>query len=342
MAIHPKRILVTGGLGFIGSHFVELALKRGYHVLNVDKQTYAIRKDLKFTNHPEYEYIKADICDLKSLPTHITHIVNFAAESHVDNSIANSQPFFKSNIQGVYNLLELVRKLPEKTRPVFLQISTDEVYGDILEGSFKETDRLKPSSPYSASKAAADQLVIGWARTYGIKFRIHRGSNNYGYGQWAEKLIPRTMKLAKKGIRMQVHGSGTYKREWTWVEDNCASILLILEKGKDGEIYNVTSGEEHTNLEIVRMALKAMDKPEDFYDLVPNRPGQDERYAINSDKIRSLGWRPSMTVERFLPICRRMNEERTRNMPPGRKERLARMVGLGKVLYPHKYAEKTG
>src|SRR3989344_549439 len=166
-----KKIIITGGLGFIGSCFVEMALKKGYSVINVDKMTYATRQDIPFTNHPKYQLIKKDICDLKILPEDIGFIVNFAAESHVDNSIADNSPFLKSNLIGVYNLLELIRKMKREKRPIFIQISTDEVYGDILEGSFLETDQLKPSNPYSATKAAAEELIMGWGRTSGIRYR---------------------------------------------------------------------------------------------------------------------------------------------------------------------------
>src|SRR3989344_3487124 len=269
-----KRVLVTGGLGFIGSHFVELLLARGYDVINVDKKTYAMREDTDFEKYPNYQLIVKDICDLTELPE-VDYIVNLAAESHVDNSIANSSPFFQTNVAGVYNLVELVRKTDPAKRPVFTQISTDEVYGDIAEGSFRETDRLAPSSPYSATKAAADTLVLGWARTHELRVRIHRSSNNYGYGQRPEKLIPRAMKLAIKGERVPIHGSGLYRREWTWVGDNCESILLIMEKGADGEIYNVSAGEELTNLEVVQKVLPIMGKPEDFHEFVADRPGQD-------------------------------------------------------------------
>lgn len=330
---NEKKIMVTGGLGFIGSHFVELALERGYSVINVDKKTYAIREDLEFDKNPSYTLIEKDICDLKYLPEGISHIVNFAAESHVENSIHDNFPFFKSNVQGVYNLLELVRTNPKERRPVLVHISTDEVYGDILEGSFSEESKLTPSNPYSATKAAADQLVIGWARTHSLRTRICRSSNNYGFGQRAEKLIPKVMKQAIKNIRFTVHGTGLYKREWTYVKDNCRAVLLVMEKGADSEIYNISSGEEHTNLEIVKKVLKVMGKPEDFYDFVSDRPGQDVRYSVTTDKIRKLGWAPSMTVDQYLPICKKQNEERTKNLGPGKKRKLARMLHIEKIFY---------
>lgn len=329
---NPKRILVTGGLGFIGSTFVAMALNRGYEVINVDKMTYAIRQDTNFNSLPNYSFVKSDIADLKRLPLDIGFVVNFAAESHVDNSIMDNSPFIRSNIYGVYNLLELTRKTAEGDRPVFIQISTDEVYGDINEGSFKETDRTFPSNPYSSSKAAAEELVMGWGRTYQIRYRICRSSNNYGYGQRAEKLIPRTMKLAKKDIVAKVYGNGEQKREWTYTEDNCEAIFLVMEKGNDREIYNISSGEELTNLEVVKKVLRVMDKPETFFEFVADRPGHDVRYSVDSEKIRTLGWQPKMTLDKYLPICRELNEERTRNMPPGRKQRILNLLGLNKLM----------
>lgn len=323
-----KRILVTGGLGFIGSQFVEMALKKGYFVINVDKMTYAIREDTDFEKYPNYQFIKKDIGDLKELPENIEAIINFAAESHVANSIKSTEEFFKSNVQGVYNILELIRRLPKEKQPLFIQISTDEVYGDISEGSFKESDRLKPSNPYSATKAAADQLVMGWGRTYNLRWRICRSSNNYGYGQRAEKLIPKVMKDAIKGVKATVHGSGSYKREWIYTGDNCAAIFLVMEKGKDGEIYNISSNEEYMNLEVIKKVLKVMGRDENFLEYVEDRPGQDVRYSIVTDKIRALGWKPEMTLDKYLPICKQLNEERTKNLPPGRKKKILRFLWL--------------
>ncbi|MFA6432639.1 MAG: GDP-mannose 4,6-dehydratase [Candidatus Paceibacterota bacterium] len=328
-----KKILVTGGLGFIGSCFTEMALKRGYEVINVDKMTYAIREDTDFEKYPNYTFLKRDINDLVKIPPEVSWVINFAAESHVDNSINEAAPFFRSNVGGVYHLLQLLKAMPATRRPTLLQISTDEVYGDILEGSFFETDMLKPSSPYSASKAAADQLVMGWGRTYDIRYRIARSSNNYGYGQRAEKLIPKAMKLAIRGKKIPVHGDGSYRREWTFTEDNCEGLFAIMEKGTDGEIYNISAREELTNLEVIKKVLGVMGRPDDLYEFVEDRPGQDVRYSINTDKIRALGWKPAMTLDRYLPICKKLNEDRTRSMPPGKKERLAKIFGLKNILY---------
>jgi dTDP-glucose 4,6-dehydratase len=296
-----KRFLVTGGLGFIGSHFVELLLKKGYYVINIDKMTYAARKDLNFEKYKNYEFIKEDICNLTHLPPNVDYAVNFAAESHVDNSIIDNLSFFESNIRGVYNLLELIRAKDPGNQPIFVQISTDEVYGDILEGSKKEIDMLKPSNPYAATKAAAEQLVFAWARTYGIKYLIFRSSNNYGIGQYPEKLIPKTILFALEGKKMTVHGDGSARREWTYVKDNVEAILLGIEKGKLNEIYNISSNEEYSVLEIVKLILKIMKMPENFFVFVEDRPGQDIRYSIDSTKIKKLGWNPKMTLKKFLP-----------------------------------------
>lgn len=295
-----KRILITGGLGFIGSHFVDLMLQNGYYVINLDKRTYAARLDLDFDKRGNYEFIEGDICTFKHLPPNINWVVNFAAESHVDNSILANHVFFESNVRGVYNLLELIRAKDSADRPIFMQISTDEVYGDILGGSKDENDKPKPSNPYSASKSAAEQLVFGWGRTYGIKYLICRSSNNYGEGQYPEKLIPKTIEFAMHGKKMTVHGDGSYSREWTYVRDNCEGILLVLEKGKLGEIYNISSGEIFSNLEIVKRVLCALGKPKDMFKFIENRVGQDIRYSVKFDKIKALGWQPKMSFNDFL------------------------------------------
>lgn len=296
-----KRIMVTGGLGFIGSCFVELALSRGYHVINVDKKTYAARKDLDFEKYPDYEWVNEDICTMSHLPSNIEWIVNFAAETHVDNSILANDVFFQANVKGVYNLLELIRLKDAGDRPNFLQISTDEVYGDILTGSCKEMDRLKPSNPYAATKAAAEQLLYAWGRTYGVKYIICRSSNNFGAGQHEEKLIPRTIELTLQNKKMTVHGNGSYCREWTYTGDNCEGILLAMEKGTMGEVYNISTAEMETNLSIIQKILRLMGKPDDHYEFVENRVGQDIRYSVDTSKIRELGWAPKMNLDKFLP-----------------------------------------
>lgn len=323
---NKKRILVTGGLGFIGSNFIQLAFDKGYYVINIDKKTYAARTDLDFDSNPNYEFIEKDVCDLKTLPKDIHYIVNFAAESHVDNSLVASMDFFRSNIQGTYTILELLRKENPATRPILIQISTDEVYGDRKEGSSIELNTLRPSSPYSSTKAAADQLVFGWGRSYGITYRICRSSNNYGYGQYPEKLIPRTIKLAYKNIKMEVHGDGSYQREWIQVDDNCEGIFLVMEKGENNEIYNISTGETWSNLEVVKMILKEMGKPEDFFVFVKNRIGQDVRYSVDPSKIKALGWKPKHTLQEYLPKYLELCEI-------GRQQSKVKKPLLKRVLY---------
>lgn len=296
-----QKIIVTGGLGFIGSYFVQMLLDKGYYVYNIDKRTYAARNDLDFDKNPNYKLIEEDICLIKHLPPDVSYIVNFAAESHVDNSILANSSFFESNTRGVYNILELIRSKDPSDRPVLIHISTDEVYGDLLKGSSKETDMLNPSNPYSATKSAAEQLIAGWKRTYGIKARITRSCNNYGFGQYPEKLIPKTISMASRNMKMTVHGNGSYEREWIYAKDNCEGILLVMEKGKDGEVYNISSGESLTNLEIIKLVLSNMGKPKDFYEFVENRIGQDIRYSINAEKIKKLGWKPKTTLKQYMP-----------------------------------------
>lgn len=296
-----KRIIVTGGLGFIGSYFVQLALDRGYSVINIDKKTYAARSDLRFDDNPDYQWINEDICTVAHLPSNIEWVVNFAAETHVDNSILANDIFFQTNVKGVYNLLELIRLKDSADRPKFLQISTDEVYGDILTGSRVETDPLKPSNPYAATKAAAEQLLYAWGRTYGIEYIICRSSNNYGYGQHEEKLIPRTIELTLQNKNMTVHGDGSYCREWTYAGDNCEGVLLAMEKGKISEIYNISSAEMETNLYIIKKILRIMGKSDNHLEFVSNRVGQDIRYSVNCGKIINLGWKPKMNLDKYLP-----------------------------------------
>lgn len=305
-----KRLLVTGGLGFIGSHFVTMALDEGYHVTNIDKRTYAARKDISFDGREHYDFIEEDICKMKHLPPGMDAIVNFAAESHVDNSITANRVFFETNIGGVYNLLELIRAKDPSDRPLLVHISTDEVYGSCSAGRFTELDRLNPSSPYSSTKAAADELIFAWRKTYGIRYKICRSCNNYGVGQHPEKLFAKTFAHLLDDKKMTVHGDGSYQREWMFVEDNCRAILAVLEKGAVDEIYNISSGEERSVLEVVTMIAQAMGRdPKDWIEYVENRSGQDGRYACNADKVRSLGWNPYMTMDRYIPryleLCKR-------------------------------------
>lgn len=286
------KILVTGGRGFIGSHFVEAALKKGWCIIDIDKMSYASKKILPWDNNKNYTFLKADISELTHLPS-CDLIINFAAESHVDNSIKSSEIFVKSNIIGTHNLLELIRGKPAYDRPLFFQISTDEVYGDRLEGKFTELDKLNPSNPYAATKAAAEMLVLSYHRTYGIDYLITRTSNNYGERQFEEKLIPKCINCIENNKQIPIHGDGSYIRDWTYVKDNVAAYLLLIEKQIKNDIYNIAAENYMTNLQVAKQILSWFGKGESSIKFVENRWGQDLRYAVTSDKIRKLGWKPN-------------------------------------------------
>jgi dTDP-glucose 4,6-dehydratase len=286
-----KRLLVTGGRGFIGSHFVEEALKRDYTIIDVDKMTYAASEILPWDNDKNYKLIKKDIADLEHLPM-CDAIVNFAAESHVDNSIKSSEVFVKSNIQGTHNLLELVRGKQKHERPLFFHISTDEVYGDKLEGLFIEEDKLSPSNPYSATKVGAEMLVFSYSRTYCIDYLLTRTSNNYGERQYREKLIPKCIDNLRNNKKIPLHGDGSYIRDWTYVKDNVCALLLLLESGIKNDVFNIAAENFMTNLEVAKQVLEWENKDESNIEFVENRWGQDLRYAVDSSKIRKLGWKP--------------------------------------------------
>ena len=291
--------VVTGGLGFIGSHFIDLVLNLGWKVINIDKINYA-SLDIDFGGHGNYYHIKEDISEIKDLPF-CDLIVNFAAESHVDNSISASDIFIKSNILGVYNLLEILKKKKIKNEqnswsyklPLFVQISTDEVFGDILEGGFDEDSRFKPSNPYSASKAAAENLLTAWGRTYGIPYLITRTTNNYGPRQHPEKLVPMAISKCLNGEKIIVHGNGMYVRNWIHVLDNAEAILEVVQKGTLGEAYHIASDEEYSVVQICTMILEYFGKKFDGTTVNSSldRSGADIRYALNTQKIKSLGWK---------------------------------------------------
>lgn len=285
------KLIITGGRGFIGSHFVEEALNKAWDVIDIDKLTYAANNILPWDNHPNYTLIKADISELDHLPT-CDILVNFAAESHVDNSIKSSDVFVKSNILGTHNLLELIRGKPSYDRPLFFHISTDEVYGDRLEGKFTELDKLKPSNPYSATKAAAEMLVMSYHRTYGLDYLITRTSNNYGERQFEEKLIPKCINCIKNNKKIPIHGNGSYIRDWTYVKDNISGLMLLIEKNVKNDIFNIAAENYMTNLDIAEQILSWHGKDLKLIKFVENRWGQDLRYAVSSDKIRKLGWNP--------------------------------------------------
>jgi dTDP-glucose 4,6-dehydratase len=287
-------IVTTGGRGFIGSHFVEKALEEGHNVVDYDCMSYCSNETLPFDNHPNYKHHKTDICEITHLPP-CDVVVNFAAETHVDNSINDTRPFMKSNIMGVHNLLEIIRGKQSHERPLFVQISTDEVYGDRADGAFNENDKLTPSNPYSASKAAAEMLVLAYHRTYGIDYIITRSSNNYGPRQYEEKLIPKSIHCIRTGKKIPLHGDGSYVRDWIYVKDNANGIYSLIEKGVKNDIFNIGADNHMTNLEVVDFLLKSFGKTRDEIQFVPNRWGQDLRYSLDTSKIRSIGWSPNQT-----------------------------------------------
>jgi len=286
-----SKFLVTGGRGFIGSHFVEKALERGHIIVDIDKMNYASHEQLPWDDHPNYTHLRTDISKIGFLPN-CDVLINFAAESHVDNSIRDTRPFIDSNILGVHNLLELVRGKPKYNRPLFFHISTDEVYGDRLEGMFTEEDSLSPSNPYSATKAAAEMLVLSYGRTYNIDYIITRSANNYGSRQYEEKLISKSITSLKENKRIPIHGDGSYVRDWTYVKDNVDGIFTIIDMNIRNEIFNIAAENHMTNLEAVSDVLRWFDKDESSLLFVENRWGQDLRYSISSQKLRNLGWKP--------------------------------------------------
>ena len=254
---------------------------------------------MKLKENDRYSFLKGDIADaefITGLIRNVDAVVNFAAETHVDRSIASPESFLHSNVHGVFNLLEALRHHNSSAR--FVQISTDEVYGDIMDGSFTEESTLRPSSPYSASKAAGDVFVLAYARTYGLQAMITRCTNNYGPYQFPEKLIPKTILRARKNLLIPVYGTGQNVRDWIYVIDHCRAVEQVLMRGSTGEIYNISAAEEKTNLVIAKTILEMLGKDEDLIEFVEDRPGHDLRYSLDSSKIRrELGWRPEEGFE---------------------------------------------
>jgi dTDP-glucose 4,6-dehydratase len=288
------KIIVTGGRGFIGSHFVELCLENGHTVIDIDFMGYCANKSLPFDKNPNYTHLNEDITKIKHLPL-CDVLVNFAAETHVDNSINDTAPFVHSNILGVHNLLEIIKGKPEYERPLFFQISTDEVYGDKAFGECTELDSFRPSNPYAATKAAAEMLVMSYNRTYGLQYVITRSSNNYGERQYEEKLIPKSINYLKNGKKIPLQGDGTYIRDWIYVKDNVEAIYHIIKHGSKNQIFNIGARNRMRNIEVVSCILEWMGKDKDSIVFVPNRWGQDLRYALCNDKIQSIGWKPKHT-----------------------------------------------
>ena len=307
-----KKIIVTGGLGFIGSNLIELLLKKKYFVINVDKATYSSNfyNTREYITNKNYKFIKIDIAN-KNLKKIIFKykpacIFNLAAETHVDRSIDKPDDFIKSNIVGVYNLLECFREFSKKHKTKLVHISTDEVYGDILKGRSSETYPYKPSSPYAASKAASDHLVYSYVRTFKIPAVVTNCSNNYGPKQHPEKLIPKLIYNIANNLPLPIYGKGTNSREWIYVKDHCEALLKVYLKGKIGEFYNIGSNKNLNNLDVTK---KLLDKSKKFIKIgkkvkinfVNDRPGHDIRYALNSYKIKSqLKWKPKTTFDKGI------------------------------------------
>lgn len=298
------KLLVTGGAGFIGSNFIHLMLaeRPGWSVVNLDKLTYAGNlENLKdIASDSRYRFLQVDICDtaaVKAAAAGCDAIVNFAAETHVDRSIMDPMDFLKTDIEGTFVLLEAVRK---GVVPKLLQVSTDEVYGSIPEGAADETWPLRPSSPYSASKSGGDLLCLSYWATYKTPVIITRGANNIGPYQYPEKVVPLFVTNALEDKPLPLYGDGLQVRDYTHVEDHCRGILLALERGEPGEVYNIGAGNELPNVEMARMLLAELGKPESLIQHVTDRPGHDRRYAINSSKLRALGWQPRYNAEEAL------------------------------------------
>ena len=300
--MNNKVVYVTGCLGFIGYHVTKACLAKGYYVIGVDKKTYAANTHFlpEFLASDHFKFIESDINDLQMLYD-CDYIINTAAETHVDNSIVSSDVFLRSNVNGVHHLLNLIKERHRFKMPTLLHFSTDEVYGDIEEGSHVETDLLKPSNPYSATKAAADQLILAWARTFKVPYVIVRPTNNYGIGQNTEKFIPKSIKHLQLGRPIALHDAGLPRRTWLHVSDTAKAIIRIIESGVQNEIYNISGNYEEQNILIAMQIIDAFfpsnvdhDK---HMDLSITRPGQDVRYSIDDTKLKALGWYPRAVFE---------------------------------------------
>lgn len=291
------RIIITGGCGFIGSNFIRHMLKKypAYKIVNLDKLTYCGNPDnlRDIENDNRYTFIKGDICDKKIVEKIVKDcnvVINFAAESHVDRSIEDASDFIRTNIQGVYVLLEAAKRHNVKR---FIQVSTDEVYGSITKGSFKETSPIHPNSPYSAAKAGGDHLAMAYYKTFKTPVIITRSSNNFGPYQYPEKVIPLFITSLLENKSVPLYGDGMNVRDWLYVMDNCAAIDLVLDKGKIGEVYNIGGNFEIPNIELTKIILKNLGKTDKMIHYVTDRLGHDRRYSLDSTKIRKLGWKPS-------------------------------------------------
>jgi dTDP-glucose 4,6-dehydratase len=321
------KILVTGGAGFIGSCFIRQALQdSGREIVNIDKLTYAgnLQNLASVADHPRYRFFKTDLCDPEALgavfeETKPEVVVHFAAESHVDRSIFSPQPVFETNLRGTFNLLECMRSKPVRR---YIHVSTDEVYGS-LEAPLEADENfpLQPSSPYSASKAGSDLLALGYFKTYKLPVIVTRASNNYGPYQFPEKLIPLMISNAVEDKPLPIYGDGMQVRDWLYVEDHCRALLAILDKGRDGEIYNIGGNRAVPNRAVVEQILAITGKPTSLMTTVTDRPGHDRRYALSSAKVhKETGWSPQMDFEKGLRATvdwYRRNAEWVRNVKSG-------------------------
>ncbi|HXD17597.1 MAG TPA: dTDP-glucose 4,6-dehydratase [Vicinamibacterales bacterium] len=301
----PLEVLVTGGAGFIGSNFVRYALDahEDWRVTTLDKLTYAGRREnlRDVQSHPRHEFVHADICDAAvsgPLVERANVVVHFAAETHVDRSIMAAGDFIRTDVEGTFVLLEAARRARALTR--FVQISTDEVYGSVATGASRETDELRPRNPYSASKAGADRLAYSYWATYDVPVIVTRASNNYGPYQFPEKVIPLFVTNAIDDIPVPLYGDGRNVRDWLHVLDHCRAIDLLLEKAVNGEVYNIGGGNEVMNVDLTHQILDGVGKPRSLVKPVPDRPGHDRRYCLDTTKLRSLGWAPRVPFARGL------------------------------------------
>lgn len=298
-----KKVYITGCLGFIGSHITKKCLQLGFDVIGVDVVSYSSNQVFikKFLLYPNFKFIRRDINDLDEIDD-CDYVINTAAETHVDNSIVNSSNFVRSNIDGVHHLLRIIKN--KKSKPIFLHFSTDEVYGDISDGSFTESSLLKPSNPYSATKAAADMLILAWFRTFTVPYLIVRPTNNYGLWQHPEKLIPKSCECLRLGTKIPLHMRGLAKRTWLNVEDTADAIIHLIQKGLINEIFNISGNFEDFNINVVKQIILYYNQDPDYIkyiDFSVQRPGVDVRYHINDDKLRNTGWANTRNFYDELP-----------------------------------------